>query len=75
VGPWVGPWPDDPRFDPDLLREGDRRNVADRYRYWRVEAVRADLAARSRPFHVAVENWQHDLNIGTLVRNAPRGSP
>jgi tRNA G18 (ribose-2'-O)-methylase SpoU len=70
VGPWEGPLPQDPRYDPELLRDGDRRNVADRYRYWTVEAVRADLAARSHPFHVAVENWQHDLNIGTLVRNA-----
>jgi tRNA G18 (ribose-2'-O)-methylase SpoU len=70
VGPWDGPVPQDPRYDPELLRDGDRRNVADRYRYWTVEAVRADLAARSHPFHVAVENWQHDLNIGTLVRNA-----
>ncbi len=70
VGPWEGPWPEDPRYDPDLLRAGDRRNVADRYRYWTVEAVRADLLARSHPFHVAIENWQHDLNIGTVVRNA-----
>ena len=70
VGPWEGPWPDDPRYDPDLLRDGDRRNVADRYRYWTVEAVRADLARRRHPFHVAVENWVHDINIGSVVRTA-----
>ncbi|TMM36376.1 MAG: RNA methyltransferase [Actinobacteria bacterium] len=70
VGPWVGPWPDDPRYDPALLAEGDRRNVVDRYRYWRREAVVADLDARRHEFHVAIENWQHDLNIGTVVRNA-----
>jgi tRNA G18 (ribose-2'-O)-methylase SpoU len=70
VGPWAGPWPDDPHLDPDLLREGDRRNVVDRYRYWSVEAIVADLDARRHPFHVAVENWAHDLNIGTVVRNA-----
>jgi tRNA G18 (ribose-2'-O)-methylase SpoU len=70
VGPWEGPWPDDPRLDPALLREGDRRNVVDRYRYWTVEAIVADLDARRHPFHVAVENWRHDLNIGTVVRNA-----
>jgi tRNA G18 (ribose-2'-O)-methylase SpoU len=70
VGPWPGPWPDDPRYDPDLLAHGDRRNVVDRYRYWRLEAVVADLDARRHEFHVAVENWQHDLNIGTVVRNA-----
>jgi tRNA G18 (ribose-2'-O)-methylase SpoU len=70
VGPWVGPWPDDPRYDPELLAEGDRRNVVDRYRYWTVEAVVADLDTRRHPLHVAVENWQHDLNIGSVVRTA-----
>jgi tRNA(Leu) C34 or U34 (ribose-2'-O)-methylase TrmL len=70
VGPWPGPWPDDPRLDPELLAEGDRRNVIDRYRYWRREAIVADLDTRRHPFHVAIENWQHDLNIGTVVRNA-----
>jgi tRNA G18 (ribose-2'-O)-methylase SpoU len=70
VGPWPGAWPDDPRYDPDLLAHGDRRNVVDRYRYWRREAIVADLDARRHEFHVAIENWQHDLNIGTVVRNA-----
>ncbi len=70
MGPFVGPWPEDPRYDPELLAEGDRRNVTDRYRYWRHEAIVADLDRRRHPFHVAIENWQHDLNIGTVVRNA-----
>ena len=70
VGPWVGPWPDDERYDPVLLAEGDRRNVVDRYRYWRLEAVVADLDSRRHAFHVAVENWQHDMNIGSVVRSA-----
>ena len=70
VGPWAGPWPVDPRYDPALLAEGDRRNVVDRYRYWRREAIVADLDTRRHDFHVAIENWQHDLNIGTVVRNA-----
>ncbi len=70
VGPHPRPWPDDARLDPALLAGGDRRNVADRYRYWRVEAVVADLDARRHPFHVAIENWQHDFNIGAVVRNA-----
>ena len=70
VGPAPEPWPDDPRLDPELLAAGDRRNVADRYRYWRMEAIVADLDARRHPFHVAVENWRHDLNIGAVVRNA-----
>jgi len=70
VGPWEGSWPDDPRFDPDLLRDGDRRNVVDEYRYWSVEAIVADLDTRRHPLHIAIENWQHDLNIGSIVRTA-----
>ena len=70
VGPHPEPWPDDPRFDRELLAHGDRRNVVDRYRYWTVEAIVADLDTRRHPFHVAIENWRHDMNIGTVVRNA-----
>jgi tRNA G18 (ribose-2'-O)-methylase SpoU len=70
VGPHPLPWPHDPRFDPELLRDGDRRNVVDRYRYWRVEAIVADLDTRRHLFAIAIENWRHDLNIGTVVRTA-----
>ncbi|MCX6408462.1 MAG: rRNA methyltransferase [Propionibacteriales bacterium] len=70
VGPWGGPVPDDPRLDPALLADGDRRNVVDRYRYWTVDAIVADLDTRRHPLHVAVENWQHDFNIGSVVRTA-----
>lgn len=70
VGPWAGAWPADPRFDPALLAEGDRRNVEDHYRYWRHEAIVADLDTRRHDFHVAVENWGHDFNIGSVIRTA-----
>ena len=73
VGPWPGSvddWPDDPRYDRELLAGGDRRNVIDRYRYWTMEAIVADLDAHRHPFHVAIENWQHDMNIGSIVRSA-----
>jgi tRNA G18 (ribose-2'-O)-methylase SpoU len=70
VGPHPKPWPGDERLDPVLLRDGDRRNVVDGYRYWRREAIVADLDTRRHPFHVAIENWQHDFNIGAVVRNA-----
>lgn len=70
VGPHPRPWPDDPRLDPELLSGGDRRNVADAYRYWTVEAITADLDRTRHPFHVAIENWTHDFNIGTVVRTA-----
>lgn len=70
VGPWAGPWPEDPRLDPELLAQGDRRNVVDEYRYWRLEAIVADLDERRHPFHVAIENFSHDFNIGSVVRTA-----
>jgi tRNA G18 (ribose-2'-O)-methylase SpoU len=70
VGPHPGPWPDDPHLDPDLLAHGDRRNVADRYRYWRNDAIAGDLRRNAHSFHVAIENWEHDRNIGTVVRTA-----
>ena len=70
VGPHPLPWPADAQFDPELLEHGDRRNVADEYRYWSHEAIVADLDTRRHSFHVAIENWQHDLNIGTVVRTA-----
>ena len=70
VGPWPGSWPAGKEYDERLLAEGDRRNVVDRYRYWTMEAIIADLDERRHGFHVAIENWQHDFNIGTIVRTA-----
>jgi len=73
VGPWVGPWPAGPelsRYDESLLTGGDRRNVVDKYRYWRHEAIVADLDTGRHDFHVAVENWGHDFNIGSVIRTA-----
>ncbi len=70
VGPWPGTWPTDARYDPELLRTGDRRNVVDAYRYWRLAAIVADLDTRRHPLHVAIENFGHDANIGTVVRTA-----
>jgi tRNA G18 (ribose-2'-O)-methylase SpoU len=70
VGPWQGAWPEGEQYDAELLAQGDRRNVVDRYRYWRLEAIIADLDERRHDFHVAIENWQHDFNIGTIVRTA-----
>ena len=70
VGPWVGAWPEGSHYDHDLLRDGDSRNVVDKYRYWTMEAIVADLDTKRHSFHVAIENWQHDLNIGSIVRTA-----
>jgi len=70
IGPHLPPWPDDDHLDAELLANGDRRNVLDEYRYWKREAIVADLDLRRHGFHVAIENFQHDFNIGTIVRNA-----
>jgi tRNA G18 (ribose-2'-O)-methylase SpoU len=70
VGPHPKPWPDDPRLDPELLEQGDRRNVLDRYRYWTVAAIVADLQTRRHVLQIAIQNWEHDFNIGSMVRTA-----
>jgi tRNA G18 (ribose-2'-O)-methylase SpoU len=73
VGPWVGDLPTGPEaaiYDTELLANGDTRNVVDKYRYWSMEAIVADLDSKRHSFHVAIENWQHDLNIGSIVRTA-----
>ena len=70
VGPHEQPWPTGPQYDPELLENGDRRNVLDHYRYWTVEAIVADLNTKRHKLQIAIENWQHDLNIGSIVRTA-----
>ena len=70
VGPHPQPWPDDPRLDEELLAQGDRRNVIDRYRYLSLDAIVADLDTRRHPLHIAIQNWEHDFNIGSMVRTA-----
>jgi tRNA G18 (ribose-2'-O)-methylase SpoU len=70
VGPWQGEWPTEDHFDPELLANGDTRNVLDHFRYWKMEAIVAELDSRRHKYHVAIENWQHDLNIGSIVRTA-----
>nr|WP_218869209.1 TrmH family RNA methyltransferase [Leifsonia psychrotolerans] len=70
VGPWQGEWPEESHYDAELLTHGDTRNVIDRYRYWSMAAIVADLDTHRHPFHVAIENWQHDMNIGSIVRSA-----
>ena len=70
VGPLPEPWPTGDQYDRELLERGDRRNVIDKYRYWSVAAIVADLNTQRNPLHIAIENWQHDLNIGSIVRTA-----
>ncbi|ART72638.1 RNA methyltransferase [Mycobacterium dioxanotrophicus] len=73
VGPWPGPLPsgdDAAHYDPELLREGDTRNVVDAYRYWTREAIVADIDRRRHALHIAIENFGNDANIGAVVRTA-----
>ena len=70
MGPWAGDLPEDPRYDPALLRDGDTRNVVDAYRYWTREAIVADIDRRRHPLHIAIENFGNDANIGAVVRTA-----
>ena len=74
AGPWTDEHntapPTDPRYDPELLTHGDQRNVVDAYRYWTRSAIVADIDSRRHPFHVAIANFGHDANIGTVVRTA-----
>jgi tRNA G18 (ribose-2'-O)-methylase SpoU len=73
VGPYLGDPAQDAnyeKFDPELIANGDTRNVVDQYRYWKMEEIVKDLDSKRHPYHVAIENWQHDLNIGSIVRNA-----
>lgn len=58
----------DPRHDPELVENGDTRNVVDKYRLWTVEAIKADLDTSRAALHIAIENLEHDLNIGSIVR-------
>ncbi|WP_099332343.1 TrmH family RNA methyltransferase [Actinomyces minihominis] len=70
VGPWEGEWPVGDQWDPELLENGDYRNVEDEFRYMFREAIREKIAARSLGFEVAIENLGHDFNIGSIVRTA-----
>nr|WP_228073440.1 TrmH family RNA methyltransferase [Corynebacterium sp. ED61] len=75
VGPWEDEHPGEPRpteqrYDPELLDEGDKRNVVDAYRYWTREAIVEDIDTRRHPLHIAIENFENDSNIGTVVRTA-----
>ena len=60
---------DDP-LDYELVNIGDTRNVIDEYKNWRIDAIRDDMSSSANDVHIAIENYQHDYNIGTIVRSA-----
>lgn len=49
---------------------GDHRNLIDFYKYWDTDAIKADLDKKRNPFSVIIENFAHDFNIGTVIRNS-----
>jgi len=70
VGPHALPWPQDDRLDPGLLENGDTRNVEDRFRYWQNQAIVAQLDSEGVQLEIAIENIEHDFNMGSIVRTA-----
>lgn len=56
--------------DKMLIENGDTRNVIDKYKNWKLEAIKEDMRKNAFEVHIAIENYQHDINIGTIVRNA-----
>lgn len=53
-----------------LTAQNDTRNVIDKYKGLSVVEIKDDLDRSRHDFHVAIENFQHDFNIGTIARNA-----
>lgn len=50
--------------------EPDTRNIADIYKYWSNEAIKADLDTKRHDFSILIANVQYDFNIGSVIRNA-----
>ena len=50
--------------------ELDTRNLVDEFKGLRVESIKETLSKRAFEFHIAIENLQHDFNIGSIVRTA-----
>jgi len=70
VGPHPEPWPTGEKYDRMLLKNGDDRNVLNKYHYWTVAAIKADLDTERVDLEIAIENLQRDYNMGTIVRGA-----
>lgn len=51
-------------------KDSDTRNLTDQYKGLDTEDIKNDMRKRSFDYHVAIENFQYDFNIGAVVRNA-----
>ncbi len=70
VGPWEGDPPAGDHWDLEPFAIGDRRHVIAQHRYWSLEAIVDALDNSRHPLHIAIENLEHDFNIGSIVRTA-----
>lgn len=48
----------------------DRRNIIDHYKYWKHDAIVADLDTKRSELVVVCENFAYDFNIATVIRNS-----
>lgn len=48
----------------------DKRNLVDKYKGKSIEQISQNMRDQAFPLHLAIENYQHDFNIGSIVRNA-----
>ncbi|MDR1033146.1 MAG: RNA methyltransferase [Candidatus Nomurabacteria bacterium] len=53
-----------------LPLQSDTRNVVDKYKGVPNDAIVADLSKSRTGLHVAIENLEHDFNIGSIIRTA-----
>jgi tRNA G18 (ribose-2'-O)-methylase SpoU len=73
TGPIVNPdFPDGlaPAFPGDVPALTDTRNVIDHMKGFPVAEIKERLQATALPVTLVAENFAHDFNIATLVRNA-----
>src|SRR3954447_13187118 len=77
VGPWAGEWPEGAHWDPELLEHGDSRNVVDGYRYWRMDAIVADLDTRRHPLRppAGIPSTSPSRTGSTISTSAPSCAP
>lgn len=56
-----------------LLRKvltDDGKNTIDPYRYWKTEAIKAELDTKRHNFSTLICNFGNDFNIGSVIRNS-----
>lgn len=57
-------------FGAIIIGMEDKRNLVDEYKGLAVEKIFAELDVKRSELEVAIENVEHDFNVGTIVRSA-----